>query len=77
VWTCEDCGQTVQGTDTELGAILAGITVCDECIASFEDETVAYEQIMAEEGYECVFDPESMRFVARVIAPAATRGAGE
>lgn len=41
---CEDCGGEVQGTDAELGAILAGITLCEECMAAMEDEADAYEQ---------------------------------
>lgn len=41
---CEDCGATVVGEDVELGAILAGITICEECIASMDAEADAYEQ---------------------------------
>jgi len=73
---CEDCGGEVQGTDTELGAILAGITICDECIASMEWEAAQYEADMRAGGYECVFDPER-GFMARVIAPAGTATEGE
>ena len=55
---CEDCGEEVQGTDNELAAIVAGITLCDECVASMERERDAYAEVMRDEGFECVFDPE-------------------
>jgi hypothetical protein len=47
---CEDCGATVVGEDVELGAIVAGITICEECIAQMEAEAEAYERMRIEAG---------------------------
>lgn len=71
--TCGDCGATVVGTDVELDAIRAGITICEECIASMESEAEAYERMRVEAG-----EPPCDWFERQlaVIAPPA-RAAGE
>lgn len=55
---CGDCLQPVHGEPDELEAIRAGLTLCSECLASMEAERDSgiYEQVMRDEGYECVFD---------------------
>ena len=65
---CEDCGQPVLGTDEELKAIRAGITICEECIASMEGEAEAYGEITV--GYHCAF----CRAVDRVLTAAPATG---
>lgn len=73
---CGDCGGEILGTETELEAIVAGVTLCDECMASMEAERALYEQIMRDEGYECVFHPEH-GFRAVRWEPAAEAQAGQ
>lgn len=55
---CEDCGGAMTGTPAEFDALLAGVRICQSCQESMVEEAGAYEQIMRDEGYECVFDLE-------------------
>lgn len=59
---CEDCGGPVTGTPDECQALVHGLRICQSCLDSMEEERDAYEQIMADEGYRCEFDPETGRF---------------
>lgn len=66
---CEDCGGPLAGTAEEQVARDHGFAFCQPCIKSMEAERDAYERIMRDEGFECVFDPQR-GFVARPIDPA-------
>lgn len=64
--TCEDCGRCLVGTVDECEAYDAGLKLCQACITSMEEERDVYEQVMRDEGYECVYDPERGFVVRRI-----------
>lgn len=40
---CEDCGALIDGTHAELEAQAHGLSLCEDCIESMEDERDAFE----------------------------------